>query len=797
MTPPAQAGGVGRREKPITGVGPAADFGRMLRALRKQAGTPPYRLMADRCDYSASMLSRAASGSEVPPLDVVLAFVRVCGGDPDDWKRQWEHARRAEEAAALQLGGHRDAFDYSATASNRAPGTSEGDNGPSFDKHPPQDLPAEQSVLGGMMLSKDAIADVVKVLRPGDFYRPAHRNVYDCILDLYNRGEPADPITVAAELERQGQLRHIGGAPYLHTLIATVPTTANAAYFAEIVAEKAVLRRLVEAGTRIVNLGYSGQDGSDVNAIVDRAQSAIDEIAERHLSMSSLTRSSGTPAHKAEQAAPSDRDRPLSAVVLDAEPIVAEGLQSWLSQADPPIEVIDAHGELINVWTGLGAQADVVILDVRLMPDESGFDELRRLVENGRRVVIYTHDTTTTQRCLSLGAHVFLSKREGRRQIEQAVRSAARGTPYVPPSLASAISADDRSDRPQLTQREREVLLAWFRSSSKELAARQLNISPRTLNSHIERIRVKYAVAGRWSPSKAALMTRALEDGLITLTNLARTEYERQDNEGVLGLLLRSIAVPEADAQEKRITELYTKASEQLGSDKAAVRLGGLYAIARLAQDNPSMRQTIVNVLCAYLRMPYDLPGEPPNLATAEDILVREYREQLQEREVRLTAQRLLADHLDPTSPTDTFWDHIDLDLTRATLINLTLTNCFIHTANFQHATFIGPTDFGSARITDAYFEAAKFTGGAYFTAAEFIGKTHFGEATFARADFAGATFASDANFERVTFTGDANFAGATFASDANFEDVTFTGDANFAGTTFKGVWVTQTDTKQ
>jgi replicative DNA helicase len=162
-----------------------------------------------------------------------------------------------------------------------APGDSGMSSGPAFDKTPPQDLPAEQSVLGGMMLSKDAIADVVEVLRPGDFYRPAHQNVYDCVLDLYSRGEPADPITVAAELERRGELRRIGGAPYLHTLIATVPTAANASYYAEIVAEKAVLRRLVEAGTRIVQLGYAGQDGSDINEIVDRAQSAIYEVTER------------------------------------------------------------------------------------------------------------------------------------------------------------------------------------------------------------------------------------------------------------------------------------------------------------------------------------------------------------------------------------------------------------------------------------------------------------------------------------------------------------------------------------
>ena len=154
-------------------------------------------------------------------------------------------------------------------------------------RQPPQDLTAEQSVLGGMLLSKDAIADVVEILRPDDFYRPAHQTVYDCILDLYGRGEPADAVTVSAELQRRGELIRLGGAPYLHTLIATVPTAANAAYYAEIVAEKAVLRRLVEAGTRIVQLGYHGADGSnggDVAEVVDRAQAAIYEVTERSTS---------------------------------------------------------------------------------------------------------------------------------------------------------------------------------------------------------------------------------------------------------------------------------------------------------------------------------------------------------------------------------------------------------------------------------------------------------------------------------------------------------------------------------
>ena len=147
-------------------------------------------------------------------------------------------------------------------------------------RQPPQDLAAEQSVLGGMMLSKDAIADVLERLRPKDFYRPNHQQIFDAILDLFGQGEPADAVTVAAELDRRGVLRRVGGAPYLHTLIATVPTAANAGYYAGIVAEKAVLRRLVEAGTRVVQYGYAGADGADVAEVVDRAQAEVYDVTE-------------------------------------------------------------------------------------------------------------------------------------------------------------------------------------------------------------------------------------------------------------------------------------------------------------------------------------------------------------------------------------------------------------------------------------------------------------------------------------------------------------------------------------
>ncbi|HNI71471.1 MAG TPA: replicative DNA helicase, partial [Marmoricola sp.] len=143
---------------------------------------------------------------------------------------------------------------------------------------PPQDSDAEQSVLGAMLLSKDAIADVYEELKGPDFYRPAHELIFDAIIDLYGRGEPADAVTVAAELTKRGEITKIGGAPYLHTLSASVPIAANASYYASIVHEKAILRRLVDAGTKIAQMGYAGE--GEIDQVVDRAQAEIFSIGE-------------------------------------------------------------------------------------------------------------------------------------------------------------------------------------------------------------------------------------------------------------------------------------------------------------------------------------------------------------------------------------------------------------------------------------------------------------------------------------------------------------------------------------
>jgi replicative DNA helicase len=141
------------------------------------------------------------------------------------------------------------------------------------DRTPPHDMLAEQSALGGMLLSKDAVADVVESVRGVDFYIPKHEIIFDAILSLYSHGEPTDVITVTDELIKTGELSRAGGADYLHTLTRLVPTAANAGFYASIVAERALLRRLVEAGTRIVQMGYAGE--GEVLDLVNTAQAEI------------------------------------------------------------------------------------------------------------------------------------------------------------------------------------------------------------------------------------------------------------------------------------------------------------------------------------------------------------------------------------------------------------------------------------------------------------------------------------------------------------------------------------------
>jgi hypothetical protein len=260
--------------------------------------------------------------------------------------------------------------------------------------------------------------------------------------------------------------------------------------------------------------------------------------------------------------------------------------------------------------------------------------------------------------------------------------------------------------------------------------------------------------------------------------------------------------------QAEQANERYTKAVEQLGHEKAPVRLGALHSLARLAQDNLELRPLVVDVLCAYLRMPYNppMPDEPtePVAAAVEatsrnsDREKRERDAAREELQVRKTAQRLLADHLRPAgrdarrikaSREELFWPNTSLDLTGAALVDFDFKSVSVVQARFAGATFQGTAAFTGATFQgDAAFSGAQFSAVTSFDGAQFSGNAWFGEAAFqSNALFAGATFQGTAAFTVATFQGDAWFDRVTFQGTAAFERAAFQGNAAFGEGTFQG----------
>ncbi|MFD9304469.1 pentapeptide repeat-containing protein [Streptomyces sp. NPDC060048] len=236
----------------------------------------------------------------------------------------------------------------------------------------------------------------------------------------------------------------------------------------------------------------------------------------------------------------------------------------------------------------------------------------------------------------------------------------------------------------------------------------------------------------------------------------------------------------EYDASERRINELYIKAVEQLGSTEAPVRLGGLYTLGRLGQAAADHRQTIVDVICAYLRMPYIPPPAwwpvSRSRQAARALFGRKADNQRhQELQVRNAAEYILLMHLHDPRPPDqreitpadyVFWDGMGVNLNHATF------------------TYYG---FGQIHVTWASFTGATFTTAASFQSATFTGFVVFDDATFTRtASFDDATFTGTASFDGTTFTGTASFDGTTFKHSASFDGVTFNSVASFADATFQ-----------
>ncbi len=216
-------------------------------------------------------------------------------------------------------------------------------------------------------------------------------------------------------------------------------------------------------------------------------------------------------------------EKPLTVAIVDDHPAILAGLRAWYADAGPLIQVVAAGPTPMVAWTPPGDRADVVIFDLYLAPERpAAYGELRRLVNAGRKVIVYTmrEDENIALNCLDLGAVTFLTKAEGERYLVEATVAAAEDRPYIPPALAGAIAASARSTQPRLSDRELEVLVEWFQSESKQLVAQRIGITVRTVNTYLDRVRLKYANVGRPASTKAALVARAIQDGLVAAEDL-------------------------------------------------------------------------------------------------------------------------------------------------------------------------------------------------------------------------------------------------------------------------------------
>lgn len=241
----------------------------------------------------------------------------------------------------------------------------------------------------------------------------------------------------------------------------------------------------------------------------------------------------------------------------------------------------------------------------------------------------------------------------------------------------------------------------------------------------------------------------------------------------------RVAAASEQEASERRITDLYVRAVDQLGSARAPVRLGGLYALERLAQTNPGHRRTVCDVICAYLRMPYTPPDEE-ELGHDREVLASR-REELQ---VRLTAQRILATHLREQDQSgrddspDTMWRETDLiDLTGAYLLDFDLQHCRVPTLQLNGATLAGESLFRGMTCSLAFIQSATFTGHTDFRGATFTKDAWFAYSTFENQVW----FHADEDYHGTHFNGRASFKGVTFARLARFQHATFAASLDFS----------------
>jgi DNA-binding NarL/FixJ family response regulator len=219
------------------------------------------------------------------------------------------------------------------------------------------------------------------------------------------------------------------------------------------------------------------------------------------------------------------RGRPeITAAIIDDHDVVHAGIEAWCAQANPPIALIAKFRYPREFFAAAHQlkRIDVVLLDPQVNGGRFDFAALRMLCRAGQRVVIYSHIATDEiiLTSLELGALTYLVKSEGKHHLIEAIHAAGSAAPYLGPRMARALLNDRTCGRTKLSEREKEVLRAWFQTESKELVAQRLHIASTTVRTHLQRARAKYALVGRPASTKSALLARAIEDGILSLDEL-------------------------------------------------------------------------------------------------------------------------------------------------------------------------------------------------------------------------------------------------------------------------------------
>lgn len=222
---------------------------------------------------------------------------------------------------------------------------------------------------------------------------------------------------------------------------------------------------------------------------------------------------------------PTQPPPPVHVVLIDDHDVIHAGITDWCRQAQPPIIVSAAYRTAVDFlqhYPQPTGGVDVVVLDLELHSQRLDFEALAEITAAGHRVIVYSHieHHEVILRCLDLGAATYLAKSEGRQHLIEALHAAGTDNAYVGPLMAAAICSDRSTGRPALSSREIEVLQAWFQTESKDIVAQRLHIEPTTVRTHLQRIRARYAASGRPAPTKAALLARAIQDGIISIADV-------------------------------------------------------------------------------------------------------------------------------------------------------------------------------------------------------------------------------------------------------------------------------------